>query len=112
MNREIGRLGAISAQFVNATLERSIPLLLFVTSACMLTGGLAAYSLPVELVGTSMADTVHDTMPNVDPLSTDKRLLRPNMNDSLNRGNSLLTSSDLMYDSLSITENIMNQSRT
>ena len=35
-----GRIGAICAQFVNAFLEDNIAILLFVTFACMFTGGL------------------------------------------------------------------------
>jgi hypothetical protein len=50
-----GRLGAISAQFVNGSLERNIPLLLFVTSACSVVGGLTAWMLPVDTAGASMS---------------------------------------------------------
>ena len=50
-----GRLGAVSAQFVNGSLEQNIPLLLFVTSACTVVGGMAAWLLPHDTSGYSMA---------------------------------------------------------
>jgi hypothetical protein len=40
-----GRVGAISAQFVNASLEKSVGVLLFVTTSCMLLGGLVSYKV-------------------------------------------------------------------
>lgn len=46
-----GRLGAIAAQFVNGSLERDIPLLLFVTTSCSLAGGLVAFALPYDSSG-------------------------------------------------------------
>lgn len=49
-----GRLGAISAQFVNGSLEKNIPLLLFVTSACTVAGGLIAWLLPYDNTGTPL----------------------------------------------------------
>lgn len=51
-----GRLGAVSAQFVNGSLEKNIPLLLFVTSACTILGGLAAWMLPHDTVGRSLSE--------------------------------------------------------
>lgn len=51
-----GRLGAMSAQFVNGSLEQNIPLLLFVTSACTVVGGLAAWLLPKDTAGRAMSD--------------------------------------------------------
>lgn len=51
-----GRLGAISAQFVNGSLEKNIPLLLFVTSACTIIGGLSAWMLPYDTVGRSLSE--------------------------------------------------------
>ncbi|KAJ1406338.1 major facilitator superfamily domain-containing protein [Ochromonadaceae sp. CCMP2298] len=50
-----GRLGAMSAQFVNGSLEKNVPLLLFVTSACSILGGLAAWLLPYDTTG-AMSD--------------------------------------------------------
>lgn len=79
-----GRIGAVSAQFVNGSLEQNIPLLLFVTSACMLTGGLGAYSLPVELAGASMPETGTEDL-------------------SVNQGQG-------KYKTISITENVLSQS--
>lgn len=49
-----GRLGAASAQFVNGTLESNIPLLLFVTSACTIVGGVASWLLPKDPAGNSL----------------------------------------------------------
>jgi hypothetical protein len=51
-----GRLGAVSAQFVNGSLEENIPLLLFVTSACTVVGGLIAWLLPHDTTGSAMAE--------------------------------------------------------
>ena len=51
-----GRLGAMSAQFVNGSLEQNIPILLFVTSACTVVGGLAAWLLPKDTAGRAMSD--------------------------------------------------------
>lgn len=41
----VGRFGAISSQFVNGTLENNISLLFFVTSSCMMFGGLCGFLL-------------------------------------------------------------------
>lgn len=49
-----GRLGAIAAQFVNGSLEKNVPLLLFVTSTCTLCGGLVSWLLPVENTGAAL----------------------------------------------------------
>lgn len=49
-----GRLGAISAQFVNGTLESNVAVLLFVTSSCMMVGGVAALFLPKDAVGRAL----------------------------------------------------------
>ena len=54
----MGRLGAISAQFVNGTLESNIALLLFVTSGCMFVGGFASFYTPIDTTGKSIGD--HD----------------------------------------------------
>lgn len=48
-------MGAISAQFVNGSLEKNIPLMLFITSACMFLGGVCAWLLPHDSTGTSMS---------------------------------------------------------
>jgi hypothetical protein len=53
-----GRLGAVSAQFVNGSLEKNIPLLLFVTCACTVVGGLTAWMLPYDTAGSAMTDVV------------------------------------------------------
>lgn len=52
-----GRLGAMSAQFVNGSLEQNIPLLLFVTSACTVVGGLAAWLLPSDTAGQVLSES-------------------------------------------------------
>ena len=49
-----GRLGAISAQFINGTLESNVALLLFVTSSCMMIGGIAALYTPKDSAGHSV----------------------------------------------------------
>ncbi len=49
-----GRLGAVAGQFVNGTLETNIPLLLFVTSACSIFGGLVSWALPNDTSQTSL----------------------------------------------------------
>jgi hypothetical protein len=51
-----GRLGAVSAQFVNGSLEKNIPLLLFVTCACTVVGGLTAWMLPHDTAGSAMEE--------------------------------------------------------
>jgi hypothetical protein len=53
-----GRVGAISAQFVNGSLEDSVPLLLFVTSGCMVLGGVGAKFTPVDAAGASLTDLI------------------------------------------------------
>jgi MFS family permease len=53
-----GRLGAVAGQFVNGTLETNIPLLLFVTSACSIFGGLVSWALPQDTAGTSLGNDV------------------------------------------------------
>jgi MFS family permease len=49
-----GRMGAISAQFVNGTLEHNIAILLFVTSGCMFVGGFASLYTPSDTTGKSL----------------------------------------------------------
>ena len=51
-----GRLGAISAQFVNGSLERDISLLFFITSGCMVVGGIGAWMLPEDKAGVTLSD--------------------------------------------------------
>lgn len=53
-----GRLGAVAGQFVNGTLESNIPLLLFVTSACSIFGGLVSWFLPQDTAGTSLGNDI------------------------------------------------------
>jgi MFS family permease len=49
-----GRMGAISAQFVNGSLENNIAILLFVTSGCMFVGGFASLYTPPDTTGRSL----------------------------------------------------------
>jgi hypothetical protein len=49
-----GRLGAICAQFVNGTLEKNIPMLLFVTISCTMLGGLMSFALPQDATGKAL----------------------------------------------------------
>ena len=51
-----GRLGAITAQFVNGSLESNVPLLLGVTSTCMVLGGLSSWLLENDNTGTQLSD--------------------------------------------------------
>jgi hypothetical protein len=53
-----GRLGAVSAQFINGSLEKNIPLLLFVTCACTVVGGLTAWLLPHDTAGSAMTEEI------------------------------------------------------
>ena len=46
-----GRFGAISAQFVNGSLENNVTALLLVTSGCMAIGGLCSWLLPQDCTG-------------------------------------------------------------
>jgi len=55
-----GRLGAIAGQFVNGTLESDIPLLLFVTSACSIAGGMIAWMLKHDPAGSSLGRDVDE----------------------------------------------------
>ena len=57
-----GRLGAISAQFVNGSLESNVPLLLFVTSACSIFGGLIAWLLKSEPAGAALPEDELDEL--------------------------------------------------
>jgi hypothetical protein len=54
-----GRIGAISAQFVNGSLESNVPLLLFVTSGCMILGGIGAKYTPRDSSGSSLVDHIN-----------------------------------------------------
>mmetsp|Transcript_8943 Transcript_8943/g.13438 ORF Transcript_8943/g.13438 Transcript_8943/m.13438 type:complete len:486 (+) Transcript_8943:92-1549(+) len=51
-----GRVGAVCAQFVNGTLEKNVPLLLFVTSGCMFVGGVAARFTARDETGRALTD--------------------------------------------------------
>jgi MFS family permease len=51
-----GRLGAIAAQFVNGQLEENVPMLLFVTSVCMVVGGASSWLLDNDNTGTALAE--------------------------------------------------------
>lgn len=59
-----GRLGSISAQFVFGSLEQNIPLLLFITSACMAAGGLLSLLLPPDKTGSILSENVVDNLYN------------------------------------------------
>jgi hypothetical protein len=48
----------VTAQFVNGSLESNVSLLLFVTSGCTLLGGLCAWQLPNDHMGTALAETI------------------------------------------------------
>lgn len=54
-----GRIGAISAQFVNGSLENNVPVLLFVTSGCMILGGIGAKYTPLDSSGASLIDHIN-----------------------------------------------------
>jgi len=49
-----GRLGAISAQFVNGSLQSNIPVLLFVTSGCMFVGAYLSTLLGRDTTGKAL----------------------------------------------------------
>lgn len=51
-----GRIGAVSAQFINGSLERNIPALIIVTSVCSIVGGAAAWLLPHDGTGTALVE--------------------------------------------------------
>lgn len=51
-----GRLGAIAAQFVNGQLEENVPMLLFVTSVCMVVGGASSWLLDNDNTGTALVE--------------------------------------------------------
>lgn len=55
-----GRLGAITAQFVNGQLESSVSMLFTVTSICMVIGGLCSWLLPHDSTGTLLEDEVEE----------------------------------------------------
>jgi hypothetical protein len=82
-----GRLGAVSAQFVNGSLEQNIPLLLFVTSACTVVGGLIAWLLPHDTVGSAMSEHVEDSDMVAKRVSTDGS--RRNSQDGVGDGRAL-----------------------
>ena len=68
-----GRLGAISAQFVNGSMEGNVPLLLCVTSSCMIVGGVSSWLLEADNTGTALAESPDDIMPG-DPRVDKKKL--------------------------------------
>jgi len=51
-----GRIGAVSAQFINGSLEKSIPTLIVVTSVCSIVGGATAWLLPYDGTGTALVE--------------------------------------------------------
>ena len=86
-----GRLGAVSAQFVNGSLEKNIPVLLFVTSACTVLGGLAAWLLPQDTTGSAMAQIEGSTFDGINSV------------DDVDRKNSLTVESTMSpMDNMSI----------
>lgn len=55
-----GRLGAIAAQFVNGSLETNVSLLLLITGACMISGGIASWILPHDVSGQEVIEEVDE----------------------------------------------------
>jgi nitrate/nitrite transporter NarK len=53
-----GRIGAAVAMFVNGTLESNVAVLLFVTSGCMMVGGLASGYLRNDATKHALSDHV------------------------------------------------------
>lgn len=51
-----GRIGSVTAQFVNGTLQNNVKVLLLVTSSCMILGGGFSLLLPVDRSGVSLTD--------------------------------------------------------
>ena len=51
-----GRIGAVSAQFINGSLEKNIPALIVVTSVCSIVGGMAAWLLPHDGTGAALVE--------------------------------------------------------
>ena len=56
-----GRIGAVTAQFVNGSLEANVAVLLFVTSSCMIVGGAFVFCLPNDPSGSNLDDSVEET---------------------------------------------------
>ena len=56
----VGRLGAISAQFINGSLEKHVTSLLLVTSMCMIIGGSCAFFLPDDHTGHALKETADE----------------------------------------------------
>lgn len=59
-----GRLGAICGQFVNGSLENNIPVLLFVTCASTLVGGIASWGLQTDTANMALDDRDADDISN------------------------------------------------
>ena len=59
-----GRLGAICGQFVNGSLENNIPVLLFVTCASTLVGGIASWGLQTDTANMALDDRDADDSSN------------------------------------------------
>ena len=53
-----GRIGAVTAQFVNGSLEANVAVLLFVTSSCMIVGGAFVFCLPNDPCGSDLDDSL------------------------------------------------------
>eukprot|EP01041_Mallomonas_annulata_P005928 gene5928-11960_t len=67
-----GRIGAVIAQVINGHLESNIPLLLVVTSLCMLFGALTTWRLPVDGTGVNLDQHYHGQHGLDQRLSTDE----------------------------------------
>lgn len=59
----VGKIGAVAAQFVNGELEHRVPLLLFVTSSCMIVGAMACWCLPREQLPRTVSTSSTNSTP-------------------------------------------------
>ena len=71
-----GRIGAVTAQFVNGSLEANVGVLLFVTSTCMIVGGAFVFCLPNDPSGSNLGDSIEESPGNVNKRS---ELLTPDL---------------------------------
>lgn len=71
-----GRIGAVTAQFVNGSLETNVGVLLFVTSTCMIVGGAFVFCLPNDPSGSNLDDSLEESPGNINKRS---ELLTPDL---------------------------------
>jgi hypothetical protein len=71
-----GRIGAVTAQFVNGSLEANVGVLLFVTSTCMIVGGAFVFGLPNDPSGSNLDDSIEESPGNINKRS---ELLTPDL---------------------------------